>query len=188
MSSDVYPAAGERRADRSRKPPTEGRVRRLRFTRDMYHEMAKAGILRQDRRYQLLDGIIFVMPAMSHPHWLALNSLNALLIKRLPDGWCSTCQSPVVTDEFGEPEPDLAILRGALRDYSVKPTAADTAIVIEVSDTTAGFDRRRKLVAYAEAGIPEYWLINLVDRAVEVRTDPRPRDGNTAGAYASLRT
>jgi Uma2 family endonuclease len=154
----------------------------------MYHALVKARILRPDQRYELLDGIIFVMPAMNHPHWLVPNTLNALLVKLLPDSWCSTCQSPVVTDEFGEPEPDIAILRGALRDYEIKPTAADTAIVVEVSDTSKDFDGRRKLKAYAEAGIPEFWLINIADRVVEVRTEPRPRVGKTRGTYASLRT
>lgn len=186
MATDVQPVSSASVGVQSRRPPTEGRVRRLKFTRQMYNEMAKAGILPRDQRFQLLDGIIFVMPSMNHPHWLVLNSLNTLFVKQLPNGWSITCQSPVVVDEFGEPEPDIAILRGQLQDYRVKPTAADTALVIEVTESSADFDRGRKLVAYAEVGIPEYWLINLAERKIEVRTEPRPRDGNTRGTYAVL--
>ena len=187
MATDLQRHEAEPGPKPPRRPPTEGRVRRLKFTRDMYHAMAKAGVLPSDRRYQLLDGIIFVMPSMNHPHWLTLNHVDRMLVKLLPEGWCSTCQSPVVTDEFGEPEPDIAILRGSLRDYAVKPTPADTAIVIEVTDTTGDFDRRRKLAAYAESGIPEYWIIDLARRVVEVRTEPRDRDGGHPGTYAVLR-
>ncbi len=186
MATELQRHGGEPQARPPRRSPTEARVRRLRFTREMYHAMANAGVLPEGRRCQLLDGIVFVTPSMNHPHWLTLNHVDRKLVKLLPDGWCSTCQSPIVMDEFGEPEPDIAILRGSLRDYDVKPTAADTAIVIEVTDTTGGFDRRRKLAAYAEAGIPEYWIIDLARRVVEVRTDPRARVAGTPGGYAVL--
>jgi len=163
-------------------------VKRVRITRKMFGAMIEAGVIREGQRIQLIDGELFQMPAMNDPHWTVLNHLLNLLPTVLPKGWSQTGQSPVVTDEFGEPEPDIAIIRGTPAGRKAKPTAADTAVVIEVSDTTIGFDRRKKLRAYAEAGIPEYWILNIAERVVEVRTAPRPRAGDVHAGYAGLRT
>ncbi len=173
-------------------PETEAResaaVRRVRVSRDMFAAMIQAGVIREGERVQLIDGELFQMAAMNDPHWTVLNHLLNLLPRTLPTGWSITCQSPIIVDEFGEPEPDIAVIRGTPRERKSKPKAADAALVIEVTDTTLGFDRGRKQIAYSEAGISEYWILNIIDRVVEVRTDPRPRSGDSRGTYATIHT
>jgi Uma2 family endonuclease len=79
-----------------------------------------------------------------------------------------------------EPEPDIAVIRGSDADYRHRiPTSADVTLIVEVSDSTLSQDRGNKLVAYATARIPVYWIVNLVDRQVEVYT------GAATGAYQS---
>ena len=176
-----------------RSPPDAGvgapsGIERVRISRKMFGAMIEAGVIREGQRIQLIDGELFRMPAMNDPHWTVLNHLINLFPTILPKGWAITGQSPVIVDEFGEPEPDIAIIRGTPAGRKAKPTAADAVVVIEVSDTTIGFDRRKKLRAYAESGIPEYWILNIAERVAEVRTVPRPRAGETHANYAELRT
>jgi Uma2 family endonuclease len=83
-----------------------------------------------------------------------------------------------------EPEPDAAVVRGDITTYFTRhPTPTDFGIVIEISDSTLAFDRRDKGRIYARAGIPVYWIVNVVDRQVEVYTDPQP--GAAPPAYAA---
>jgi Uma2 family endonuclease len=81
-------------------------------------------------------------------------------------------QEPFTTGD-SEPEPDVMVVRGALRDYpDGHPRAEHVALVVEVADTSLRTDRGTKKRAYARAGIPVYWIVNLVDRCIEVYTDP----------------
>lgn len=162
-------------------------VKQVRISRTMFAAMIEAGVIREGQRIQLIDGELFQMPAMNDPHWTVLNHLINLFPTILPKGWAITGQSPIIVDEFGEPEPDITIIRGTPRTRKAKPTASDTVLVIEVTDTTLGFDRGRKQQVYAEAGIPESWLLNINEKVVEVRTEPRPRSGESRGTYAGLR-
>lgn len=162
-------------------------VKPLRISRKLFGQMTRKGVFEPGQRVELLDGRLYEMPAMDHPHRAVLNHVNTLLVKSLPETWHINCQTPIAVNDFGEPEPDFAIVRGGTRDFRDRhPTPADIACLIEISDVTLAHDRRRKLHVYAEAGLREYWIINLVDHAVEVRTEPRPRDGNTRGTYAVL--
>ncbi len=73
------------------------------------------------------------------------------------------------------PEPDISVVRGRSRDYVEQPKAGDVSMVVEVADKgRLAYDQGEKLGAYAEGGIPVYWIVNLVDRQVEVYTDPSP--------------
>jgi Uma2 family endonuclease len=164
-------------------------IRRLRFTRRTYHRFARKQILRSDHRIELLDGVIYEPLTMSDSHWRVLNHLTTLFVKLSNGGWFATCRSPIILDDHSEPDPDIALVRGTISNYREHvPTAADTLIAIEVSDDTLRFDRGRRLRVYAEGGIPEYWLINLVEHVVQVRTDPRPRSDESRGTYAVQRT
>jgi Uma2 family endonuclease len=81
--------------------------------------------------------------------------------------------SPIRLDGISEPQPDLALVRRREERYlKGHPTPQDVSLLIEVSITSLSYDRRRKLSAYARNGIPEYWIVNCVDRRVEVYTDP----------------
>ncbi|HZW32463.1 MAG TPA: Uma2 family endonuclease, partial [Isosphaeraceae bacterium] len=100
---------------------------------------------------------------------------------RLPAGWSARMEQPVRIPAYDEPEPDISVVRGASADYRSRvPDPADVALLVEVSDTTLVQDRGLKLAAYAKDGIPVYWIVNLVDRQVEVYTRPLK-----AGRYRS---
>ena len=81
-------------------------------------------------------------------------------------------QVPVQVPEYDEPEPDLAVLRAPLGRR--KPTAADCQLVIEVADSTLGFDRQRKLPAYLRGGVPTVWIVNVPDQQIEEYRADRP--------------
>src|SRR5262249_62096530 len=92
---------------------------------------------------------------------------------RPPAGWSARMEQPVRIPAYDEPEPDISIVRGANADYRSRvPGPADVAMLVEVSDSTLGQDQGLKLAAYARDGIPVYWIVNLVDRQVEVYTRP----------------
>jgi Uma2 family endonuclease len=89
----------------------------------------------------------------------------------LPTGWRIRIQSAITTDD-SEPEPDLAVVRGAVRDHIGRhPTPGETELVVEVTDTSVSRDRW-KCRLYARAGIPQYWIVNLVANRLEVYGDP----------------
>ena len=93
----------------------------------------------------------------------------------LPAGWTWRCEQPVRIPSYDEPEPDVAIVRGDDEDYEHRiPEADDVGLVIEVSLTILDRDRHEKLPAYARGGIRVHWNVNLVDRQIEVYTDPGP--------------
>src|SRR5262249_30174323 len=97
------------------------------------------------------------------------------LIGILPPGWTWQIESPVRIPDFDEPAPDLAILRGSDEDFEARtPEAVNVGLGIEVSESTLDRDRGEKLLAYAKGGIPVYWIVNLVDRQIEVYTNPGP--------------
>ena len=157
--------------------------RRRRFTVDEYYKMAEVGILAPDERVELLAGEIFTMAAMGNRHLFCIRWLNKELVIAVGDSAVVDPQLPVLLNQGSEPEPDFAILRWRDDHYreSAKGGPEDVLLVIEVSDTTAGFDRRHKAPLYAAEGIPEMWLWDLNARQVEVYDEPM------AGGYARMR-
>lgn len=94
-------------------------------------------------------------------------------------------QLPLSLDPDSEPEPDAAVVRGAPRDYvDTHPTTA--LLVVEVADTPLDLDRGKKAGLYAKAGIPEYWIVNLVEPVLEVHRDPAPVPGGPSEAAYRL--
>ena len=82
-------------------------------------------------------------------------------------------QLPLALDDRSEPEPDLAVVRGEVRDYlKSHPGPEDTVLVVEVADSSLRYDQTEKLAAYARAEIPEYWILNLLDGVLEVYREP----------------
>ena len=142
------------------------------LTVDQYHEMARTGILREDDPIELLDGWLVSRTAKTPPHCAATALVRKVLEHALPRGLHIQSQGPV-TLAASEPEPDVAIVRGEPRDYSERhPGARDVALVVEVADASLERDRTLKQRIYAEAGIPVYWIVNLLDRRLEVYADP----------------
>jgi Uma2 family endonuclease len=143
-----------------------------RFTRDEYYRMAEAGLF-QDQHVELLDGEIITMSPKLTPHAFTVNQLMYTLIAALGSTAIVRVQDPIVLNNNSEPEPDIAICLPVPDKYKqAHPTADQVIIVIEVAESSLTFDRTWKARSYAGARIPEYWIVNLVDRQVEVLTDP----------------
>ena len=145
-----------------------------RFTRDEYYRMTKAGLF-QDERVELLDGEIITMSAQLSPHAFAVSQLMYELIAKLSATAIVRGQASIVLNNQSEPEPDLAVCAPVPDRYKqAHPRADQVLLVIEVAESSLAHDRTRKAQAYAASGIPEYWIVNLVDRRIEVLTDPAP--------------
>ena len=142
------------------------------FTVEQWHRMIEAGVFDEDDRLELLEG--WIVPKMVHNprHDASVDCTREAVEKRLPPGWRVRVQSAVTTSD-SEPEPDVAIVRGpATRYHDRHPGPSDMPLAVEVADSSVGRDRGLKLRIYARAAIPTYWIVNLIDRVVEVHTDP----------------
>jgi len=147
-----------------------------RFTRDEYRLLLQAGILVEGAPAELLDGWIVQKMTLNPPHPVAVGLVEDAVRPSLPPGWHCRTQATVTTDS-SEPEPDVAVVRGARRDYLTRhPGPGDTALAIEVADSSLQIDRTYKAGLYAHNGIPVYWIVNLPDRQIEVYTDPTGAD------------
>jgi Uma2 family endonuclease len=143
-----------------------------RLSVEQYHAMAEAGILTEDDPVELVEGWLVQKMTKKRPHSLATSFVRRAFDGVLPRGWYVDSQEPFTTGD-SEPEPDVMVVRGALRDYpDGHPGAEQIAVVVEVADTSLRTDRGTKKRAYARAGIPIYWIVNLVERRVEVFTVP----------------
>jgi Uma2 family endonuclease len=139
-----------------------------RFTVEEYHRLIEQGFFATDERFELLEGWIVAKVSKNPPHDAHVARARRVLDQRLPPGWHIRVQSAVTTGD-SEPEPDLALVRGDEMDYVARhPEAADTPLVVEVSSSTLADDRVMMGRIYARAGFPTYWIINLVDRQIEV--------------------
>jgi Uma2 family endonuclease len=144
-----------------------------RFSVEQYHRMIESGAFTEDDRLELIEGWVVQQMAKGPAHEYAVGQGDEFLRARVPTGWHVRNQAPV-TLTSSEPEPDLAIVRGDRGAYRQRhPVASEVALVVEVSDTSLDTDRI-KGKTYGSAGIAEYWIINLVDRWVEVYARPDP--------------
>jgi Uma2 family endonuclease len=131
-----------------------------------------AGLLKAER-VELIDGFIVQRDAMDPPHVLASEKLRRKLDPMLPAGWFVREDKPVQVHRTYEPLPDLSVVRGDPDTYEKRhPAPVDVAMVVEISDSTLTKDRGEKQVNYSRGGIAVYWIVNLIDRQVEVYTDP----------------
>jgi Uma2 family endonuclease len=151
-----------------------------RISVDEYERIGEAGALNDPERVELIDGYLVNKMPKSPEHGYSAKRLIKMVDRHLPTGWTWQSEQPVRIPDYDEPEPDIWIARGSDEDYRHRlPGPADLGLVIEISKTTLDFDRGQKLSAYASAGIPVYWIVNLVEHQVEVYTGPGP------GAYQS---
>ncbi|NWF71596.1 MAG: Uma2 family endonuclease [Nitrospirae bacterium] len=146
-------------------------IQTKRWTRQEYDRMAELGIFSPDDRLQLIEGNILTMTPQNSPHAATIGKTQRALERLFgPNVWVRV-QMPLIIDPDSEPEPDLAVVPGAPTDYcNEHPRTA--ILVVEVSDSTLSLDRDRKRALYAHAGISEYWIVNLVERCLEVYRDP----------------
>ncbi len=153
--------------------PWQGTMAGLRrFSVAEYHKLIEIGILTEDDNLELLEGYLVHKMSRNPPHDAAIQKIMKKLFRLLPPDWDLRVQS-AITLSTSEPEPDLAIVRGDESNYVARhPGPADIGLVIEVADATLTGDRVDKGRIYAQAGIPCYWIVNLVDRQVEMYTSP----------------
>lgn len=141
------------------------------WTREEYYKMAEANILTPLDRVELIEGEVIKMPSQNPPHSTSILIWQEILQNVFGSGFTIRPQLPLSLNLTSEPEPDIAVVRGSFRDY--KTAHPDTALlVVEISDTTLAFDRREKASLYARAGIQEYWIVNLIEKKVEIHRDP----------------
>lgn len=144
-----------------------------RFSVAEYHKMIDVGILKPEDRVELLEGWIVKKVSQKPPHSGCVGRTNRSLARVLPTAWSLRIQCPITLSE-NEPEPDIAIARGAEGTYDGHhPKATEIAVLMEVGDSSVLSDRRYKGELYARAKVSEFWLINLVERKIEVYTKPR---------------
>lgn len=153
-----------------------------RFSVDRYEEMVRLGVLTENDRVELIRGEILEKMTIGPEHSACVKRLNRLLNTLFGSRVCLGVQDPIRLFD-SEPEPDVSVARLSPDDYaSGHPTAADLLLIIEVADSTLDFDRSQKLPIYAEAGIPEYWIVNLIDRQIEIYRGPQV-DGEFSSQY-----
>jgi Uma2 family endonuclease len=148
-----------------------------RFTVDQYEQMGEAGILTEDDRVELVEGLLYQKPMKKGPHSIACRETASALTRLAPaESYFVTREDPVnIPGRAGMPEPDVSVVRGHSRDYVEQPVASDVPLVAEVADKSRlAIAQGEKLRSYAGGGIPVYWIVNLVDRQVEVYTSPGP--------------
>jgi Uma2 family endonuclease len=165
-------------------------ITRRKLDVDEYHRMGEAGILRDDDRVELIEGELVQMTPIGSPHAGTANRLTRLFVAAVGPRAVVTVQNPVRLDRHNEPQPDLMLLRFRDDDYYGKtPTPDDVLLLVEVADSSLRADRSVKLPLYAKSGVPEVWVVNLVDKVVEICRDPGPdgyRSVTPAGRGASL--
>jgi Uma2 family endonuclease len=143
-----------------------------RFTVEEYHALIEAGFFAEDENYELLEGWLVHKMTKNPAHWITTGLIrDALLALRITCFFVHS-RDPVTTTD-SEPEPDLALIRGERRDYlSGNPDPKQAPLVVEVADTSLRQDRTLKKRIYARAAIPVYWIVDLIDRQVELYTEP----------------
>lgn len=151
------------------------------FTVEEYHRMMEAGLF-EGQRIELIYGKIVDMSPSKSNHAGVIAKLIKLLSTVLTDQYLLNVQNPIQIDKNSEPEPDLMVLHFR-KDYYVDahPMPKDAVLLIEVADSSLEKDQKVKLPLYAEAGIPEIWIVNLQDHQLEQYREPSPK------GYSSIR-
>ena len=145
-------------------------IANLKVTPHEYHRLGELGFF-NGRRVQLIRGEVVEMSPMNRPHGIGIINSDACIRATFGPGSTIQVQLPLRIGT-SEPEPDIAVVAGSPRDYADHPTTA--LLVVEVSDTTLHFDLTVKAELYAQAGIVDYWVLDIVTRTLHVLRDPRP--------------
>jgi Uma2 family endonuclease len=152
------------------------RILRRRFTVEEFHQMAQAGILNEDDRVELIEGEIVEMTPISSRHAACVDRLNRLFALRFGEATIVRVQSPIRLGELSEPQPDLALLKLRPDFYAAAhPGPEDALLLVEVAETSSDYDRQVKIPLYAQADIPEVWLVDLQEEIVEIYRKPSPQ-------------
>ena len=152
----------------------------VRFSSSEYFRLGEIGVLAENERVELIDGEIIAMSPEGGRHFACVARLMRLLYGRVPGATVLSHGTLFLPEEY-RPMPDVMVLRPSADDYeNVRPTHEDAIVVIEVSDSTLAFDRHQKAARYADAAIPEYWLVDLTRDTISVHRHP------VAGQYTDV--
>ena len=146
-------------------------TRTRRWTRAEYERLIELGVFQPGEPIELVGGELMVAEPQSSEHYTAIRKCTKVLEAIFGPGWEVRTQGPMGLDDESEPEPDIAVVPGSPDDYrNAHPTRA--ALTLEVAQASLGIDRERKGSLYARAGLADYWVLNLVDRVLEVYREP----------------
>jgi Uma2 family endonuclease len=161
-------------------------ITRYRLTVDDYHRLGDAGVFREGEQVELIEGEIVKMPPIGPEHAGVVTWLNDLLTLGLYGKAMLRVQSPVRLRGHSEPQPDIAIVR-TRDDYyrQAHPGPEDVLLIVEVADTTVRYDREIKTLLYASHGIPEVWLLDLIEKRLEVYHGPEGGEYRHVDYYRS---
>lgn len=144
-----------------------------RFTVSELHAMATSGILGQDERVELIEGEVVTMAPIGPGHGATVDIISAWLHRQLGTEAIVRTQGSVQLSTHSEPLPDIAVLIPRADHYRDSlPAGPDIRLIIEVSDSSIQYDRSTKIRLYAAAGIPETWVVDLVNQRVETYWEP----------------
>jgi Uma2 family endonuclease len=146
-----------------------------RLTARDYFQMVEADIIPPGRRVGLWEGVLFEKMAKKPPHSVSAGMVGSALSRALPPGWCVWAENPILVNDFTAPLPDVTVVRGTYLDYYRRrsvPGAGDIGLVVEVADSSLRKNLDASLQTYARAGLPTYWVVNLVDQRVDVFSQP----------------
>jgi Uma2 family endonuclease len=144
-----------------------------RFTIAEYDRLAELGFFSEDDRVELIRGEIISMVSKGKPHSVCETRLERELFKLVGERATLRGQQPIIIADYSEPEPDRVIVKNRPDDYlSNHPTPDDILLLIEIADSSLKYDQEVKLPLYAEAGIADYWIFNLVENHLEFYSEP----------------
>jgi Uma2 family endonuclease len=144
-----------------------------RWTRLEYDRLIEKGVFGTEDRIELLGGALVVREPQGSPHAMGIRMAEEALRRVFAAGWDVRGQLPVALDDDSEPEPDISVVPGSFRDYrhGHPPRAV---LIVEVAESSLALDRALKGSLYARARVPDSWIVNLVERVLEVHRDPAP--------------
>jgi Uma2 family endonuclease len=152
-------------------------ARTRRWKRVEYEQLIDSGIFQPGERLELIGGQLLVREPQGGAHALGIELVAEALREAFGTIARVRVQLPIALDEESEPEPDVSVVSGPLEDAD--PALPSRALlIVEVSDSSLTLDRTEKASLYARAGIADYWILNLVERVLEVHREPAP--GSTA--------
>jgi len=154
----------------SNAPANPGTPQPRRWTRDEYYRLGESGVFEGDR-VELIGGEIVEMSPQHADHYTCILLLTRRLANAFGEGYCVRPQGPLEASDESEPESDVAVVRGREQDY-LHQHPQDAVLVVEFSASSLVFDRERKSHLYASMMVPEYWIVNLPERVVEIHTNP----------------
>jgi Uma2 family endonuclease len=160
-------------------------VRTRRWTRAEYERLIELGVLQPGEPIELIGGELMVAEPQSSEHYTAIRKCTNVLEAVFGPGWEVRTQGPIGLDDESEPEPDIAVVPGSPDDYrGAHPSRA--VLTLEVAQSSLRIDRERKGSLYARAGLADYWVLNLIDRVLEVYREPAV-DGEAAYGWRYAR-